>query len=157
MQRAALFLARFCSSAWIGAATLFVIVGVREVTQGGFDAATKDTLVALRFPIFYFVGAILVGASLLGTCLAVGNPELSGRRRAMAFISLVAVLGAMAGDYIWIYKPLEAMVLPPGQAKPSTFVQYHEASKYVNLVSLTFCLIAAVALNWPKKHTAPTS
>lgn len=154
MIRAALFLARFCCSAWIGAATLFVIVGILEVTQGGFDSNTKDILVGLRFPPFYLVGSILISLAWIGTCLAEFHPELPYRRRAFAILSLVAVLGLMFVDYHWIYSPLVVMVNPPGQAKPASFVQYHEASKYINLAGLLFSWIAAIALNWPSSVDA---
>ena len=149
MPHAALFVARFCSSAWLGAATLFVIVGIREVTHGGFEAATKDTLVAIRFPAYYLTGAILVGASWLGTYLAAKHTELTSRRRTVALFSLLAVLAVMALDYRFVYQPLLAMVTPPGVEKASAFTQYHQASKYVNLLGLTLCLIASIALNWP--------
>jgi len=155
MARAALFLARFCSSAWIGAATLFVIVGVLEVTRGGLDSTTKDILVGLRFPPFYLTGVVLVSLAWLGTCLAEFHPELTTRRRAFAILGLLAVLALMFVDYFWIYLPLRDMVTPPGQAKPSTFVPYHQASKYINLVELLFAWIAVVALNWPARRTEP--
>jgi hypothetical protein len=152
MVRAALFLARFCSSAWIGAATLFVIVGILEVTRGGFDSATKDILVAIRFPPFYRSGAILVGLAWLGACLAEFHPELPTRRRAFAILSLLAVLALMFVDYHWVYSPLAAMVRPPGQPKTIEFAHLHQASKYVNLAGLFFSMVAAVALNWPSKR-----
>ena len=149
MPHATLFVARFCSSAWLGAATLFVIVGIREVTRGGFDAATKDTLVALRFPAYYLTGAILVGAAWLGTCLSSRHPDLTKRRSSVASLSLLAVLAVMALDYRFVYQPLLAMVTPPGIDKPPVFTQYHQASKYVNLLGLTLCLVASISLNCP--------
>ena len=153
MPHAALFIARFCSSAWLGAATLFVIVGILEVTHGDFDAATKDTLVAIRFPAYYVTGAILVGAAWLGTCLAARDAELTSRRRTVALFSLLAVLAVMALDYRFVYQPLLAMVTPPGVEKAPAFTQYHQASKYVNLLGLTLCLVASVALNWPRSKS----
>lgn len=150
MPEAALFFARFCSSAWIGAAALFVVVGVREVSLGSFDATTTDTLVALRFPAFYLAGAILVASSCLGTFFAAGHPALPRCRRMIALATLMAVLVVIAADYLWIYQPLFAMVTPPGQVKPPSFTQFHEASKYVNLLGLTLCLVASVSLNWPQ-------
>ena len=152
MPHAALFVARFCSSAWLGAATLFVIVGIREVTRGGFDAATKDTLVALRFPAYYLTGAILVGAAWLGTCLSSRHSDLTKRRSSVANLSLLAVLAVMALDYRFVYQPLLAMVTPPGVEKTAAFAQYHQASKYVNLLGLTLCLVASIALNWPQSQ-----
>jgi hypothetical protein len=151
MPRAALFLARFCSSAWIGAATLFVIVGILEVTRGGLDSTTKDILVGIRFPPFYVAGAVLAGLAWIGTCVAKDHPELPRRRRAFAIVALIAVLVLMVVDYFWIYSPLAAMVNPPGRAKPSVFVTYHEASKYINLAGLIFAWTAAIALNWPSR------
>lgn len=151
MSRVALFLARFCSSAWIGAATLFVIVGVLEVTRGGFDSTTKDVLVGIRFPPFYTSATILVTLAWGGACLAEYHPELTTRRRAIAILSLLIVLGLLSIDYNWIYLPLSAMVNPPGQAKPMNFVKLHEASKYINLAGLAFSWIAAFALNLPSK------
>ncbi len=152
MLRAALFFARFCSSAWVGAAALFVIVGVLEVTQGGLDSTTKDVLVGIRFPPFYVVGAVLVGVAWVGACVAEFHPELPRRRRAFAILSLLAVLALMIVDYFWIYSPLAAMVNPAGQARPPAFRIYHEASKSINLVGLMFALVAAVALNWPSRE-----
>jgi hypothetical protein len=155
MPHAALFVARFCSSAWLGAATLFVIVGIREVTRGGFDSATRDMLVTLRFPAYYVTGAILVGAAWLGTCLATKQSELTSRRRTIAYFSLLAALAVMALDYRFVYQPLLAMVTPPGIVKPSTFTQYHEASKYMNLLGLMLCLAASIALNWTRRSNLP--
>jgi hypothetical protein len=152
-QRAGLFLARFCVSAWIGAASLFVVVGVIEVTRGGFDSATKDALVALRFPAFYVFGVTLVSLTLLGTWLAGNTPTFKFNRRALAITSLIVVLVLMAVDYFWIFQPLLQMVTPPGATKPVTFVGYHEASKWINLVELFFCLLAAIVVNWPEKET----
>lgn len=149
MPGAALFLARFCSSAWIGAATLFVVVGVLEVTKGGFDSTTKDVLVGIRFPPFYLFGATLVTLAWIGACLADFHPHLPGRRRAFAIVSLVFVLVLMFVDYFWIYSELFRMVTPPGQAKPSAFVTYHNASKYINLAGLVLAWVAGIALNWP--------
>ena len=152
MPHAALFVARFCSSAWIGAAVLFVTVGILEVTRGGFDAATKDTLVAIRFPAFYLTGATLIGAAWLATCLARDRVELSQRRQMIAVFALLAVLAVMALDYAFIYQPLLAMVTPPGVEKTAAFKQYHTASKYVNLLGLGLTLVASVSLNWPRAN-----
>ena len=50
MSRLALLVARFASSAWVGAAVLFVINGVQQATSGQFESMTTDQLVLLRFP-----------------------------------------------------------------------------------------------------------
>ena len=153
MSRSALFIARFCSSAWIGAAVLFVVVGIREITLGDFDATIGDRLVALRFPAFYFTGVTLVALSWLGAFWAGQETELTQRRRLIALGALLAVSIVMALDYFWIYVPLSGMMVPPGQRKPVSFTRFHEAAKYVNLLGLTLCFAASVALNWPNSKT----
>ena len=152
MARMALFLARFATSAWLGAASLFVVVSVLEVTNPAFDAITKDTLVALRFPMFYLFGASLVGVGWVGTLLAGNGAGLSRGRRRAALLLLALVLTLMAIDYLWIYQPLLQLVVPPGQTKPASFAQYHEASKRLNLVNLLVCFVAVLLLNWPDKR-----
>jgi hypothetical protein len=147
-RRLGLFLARFCISAWIGAASLFVVVGVREVTRGGFDSSTKDALVAIRFPAFYAFGVTLVGTAWMGAAIARGAPGLTSRRRRVAISMLTVVLALMAIDYFWVFQPLLRMVDPPGQAKPIDFVVFHEASKWINLAGLLFSLVAALIVNW---------
>ena len=157
LARFGLFLARFCLSAWIGAATLFVIVGVTEVTRGNFNSTTKDILVAVRFPAFYVCGVTLVSLGFYGTWFA-GNSALFPRnRRISTFVLLVIVLSLMAVDYISIYQPLVQMVTPPGQTKPAQFVAYHSASKWINLIGLIFCSMATVLVNWPPNQTQATT
>lgn len=151
LPRLGLFLARFCSSAWIGAATLFVIVGVTEVTRGEFDSSVKDRLVAIRFPSFYVCGAVLVGTATLGSVLAGHSDAFPKHRRIAAIAGLAAVLAIMAVDYVWIYLPLLGMVTPPGQTKPASFRNYHEASKWINLAGLAICLLVTLLINWPTK------
>jgi hypothetical protein len=150
-QSIGLFLARFCPSAWLGAATLFVIVGVTEVTRGGFDSSTKDQLVLLRFPAFYVCGVVLIGLGWVGTLAVARSAVIPVYRRVSSIILLAVVLGLMAVDYAFIYQPLAQMVNPPGQAKPAGFAAYHDASKKINLVELTLCLIVAGFMNWPMR------
>jgi hypothetical protein len=153
VARVGLFLARFCLSAWIGAATLFVIVGVTEVTRGQFDLKTKDVLVAIRFPAFYTCGVTLVTLGVLGTWVAGNSTVFTRKRRISTLVLLVIVLSSMAVDYFSIYQPLLQMVTPPGQPKTSRFVTYHSASKWINLMGLFVCLIATVLVNWPAYPT----
>ena len=147
--RLGLFLARFCTSAWIGAASLFVIVGIMEVTRAGFDSTTKDVLVSIRFPAFYVCGAVLMTLAGAGAFLAGNSNSFPRSRRISSLILLGLVLAIMAIDYVWIYQPLLKIVTPPGQTKPATFARYHDASKWINLTGLTLCLIVATLVNWP--------
>ncbi len=149
LARLGLFLARICLSAWIGAAALFVVVGVAEVTRGGFDSSTKDALVAIRFPSYYLFGVVLVSLAGIGTWLARNSVALSRRRRGYSLVLLTLVLTLMAVDYVWIYLPLLQMVTPPGQVKSASFGTYHQASKWINLAGLVLCLSAAWLVNWP--------
>lgn len=148
-SRLGLLLARLSTSAWIGAATLFVVVGVTEVTRTGFDSATKDTLVAVRFPAFYACGGTLVSLGWIGAWMAGNSNSFPKSRRISALVLLALILMLMTVDYFWIYQPLLTMVTPPGQAKPAEFGSYHNASKWINLGGLILCLIAATLLNWP--------
>lgn len=147
--RLGLALARFCINAWIGAAALFVVVGIIEVTRGGFDAVTKDRLVALRFPAFYLFGGSLIGLGGIGTWLAGSGSGLPRRRRIATLSLLVVVAMLMIVDYVSIYQPLLQMVTPPGQSKAASFVTYHSASKWINLTGLLICLAASFLVDWP--------
>lgn len=144
MTRFALMLARFLLSAWFGAAVLFVIIGVREVTHPGFDSLIRDQLVVLRFPTYYACGFTLLGAAAvsLAACL------ISGSRRPVMSIALVltvAALGLMAYDYPFIYSPLAEMVTPPGQVRSPEFRRLHFWSETVNGVQIV-CVLAAALL-----------
>ena len=151
MQKTGLFIAKFCTSAWVGAAVLFVIVGILEVTRGGFDSATKDSLVVIRFPAFYIFGFTLVAAAWIGVFIAGCTNDVCAKKRGILLGLLSLVLTLMLVDYIWIYGPLAQMVTPPGQSKPAHFTTYHEASKWINLAGLFVCSLAVWLLNWPTK------
>lgn len=156
MHRFCVLIARLAITAWVGAAVLFVIVGVREVTLsgqvlpgGGFDSATRDALVLLRFPAYYATGFALLGAGLLATACA-GSASGSSRTARLATLGLLTVaLMMMIADYVWIYQPLVEMVTPPGTTRTNDFEKYHNASKYINVADVTLCGVAAALLCWP--------
>lgn len=151
IQKTGSFIAKFCISAWVGAAVLFVVVGILEVTRGGFDSATKDSLVIIRFPAFYVFGFTLITAAWIGIFVAGCTNEVCAKKRGILLGLLSVVLILMVVDYIWIYRPLAQMVTPPGQSKPANFTAYHEASKWINLAGLFVCSLAVWLLNWPTK------
>lgn len=155
MRKACLLLARFCLSAWVGAATLFVVNGIQQVRVHEFDSAIKDRLALVRFPAYYLLGFALVGLSL--ACLAAlwRSSLLSRGRHALATLLVVISLGVMACDYVLVYKPLERMVTPPGGAKPAEFVALHRRSEQVNTLHVGLCLLAAVVVCWPQARPAP--
>ena len=154
LQKMGQFIAKFCISAWVGAAVLFVVVGILEVTRGGFDSTTKDSLVVIRFPAFYIFGFALVTAGWVGVFVAGCTYEICAKKRGILLGLLSLALILMVVDYIWIFRPLAQMVTPPGQSKPAHFTTYHEASKWINLAGLFVCSLAIWLLNWPT--TAPS-
>lgn len=144
MTRLLWILLRFSLSAWVGAATLFVVTGIREVTTTTFDAAIKNQLAALRFPAYYLFGFTLVS---LGTAasgiLCASQPDC---RRRLGFITGLCVIAliTMTFDYFRIYLPLERLMLEPEARISPEFWQLHQWSKYINFIDLTFVLVAAM-------------
>jgi len=160
MRHALLATARLTLAAWVGAAGLFVVTGVREVTTDeGYlrDSAVRDALVAARFPAYYAFGFSLVATGTVCVVLLPGDHFGSSRRKAVVLGLLCAVLLLMAVDYVAIYRPLLEMVTPPGQVRPARFVQYHSASKWINAVDIGMCVVAAVLLCWPVRTSSRPS
>ena len=145
---------RFSLCAWVGAATLFVVTGVREVTMTDFDAVTKNVLAATRFPAYYAFGFTLVvvsASSALGLILI--NKE--ARRRKIAVLSLsVFSLVVMYLDHQFIYQPLEIMMLEPEGRMDPEFFTYHQWSKYIICISVGACLIASFVSACPARSSA---
>ncbi len=151
---------RFSLCAWVGAATLFVVTGVREVTMTDFDAATKNVLAATRFPAYYAFGFTLVAVAAISALgLILSNKEY--RRRKVVVLTLsVFSLVVMVLDHQFIYLPLEVMMLEPEGRLDPEFFTYHQWSKYINCVSVGACLIASFVSACPGKSSAisnPTS
>lgn len=140
--------ARSAVTAWVGAAVLFVMVGVSEVTSPDFSSEVKDQLVVLRFPLFYATGFVLVGSGWLFTTLAPRSKTISGWRAWSITVLLTVALVGMVGDYFAIYLPLEDMVTPPGQPRTPEFQTLHQWSARINTFSLLLCMVAASLLNW---------
>jgi len=144
----AAWIARSVITAWVGAAILFVMVGVREVTAPDFSSEVKDRLVVIRFPLFYATGLTLVGIGLFLNAFMQRPLSVSALRgRAISGLLMLALIG-MVCDYVGIYQPLEAMVIPPGQPRTPEFTRLHQWSTRINMVNLTCCLIAAGLMNW---------
>lgn len=145
MSRSLLTIARFLLAAWVGAATLFVIIGVREVTHRSFDSSIRDQLVLLRFPLYYASGFASLSAALIcQLVLIVRGPRRTALTAACALT--FAALGLMAFDYPCVYRPLAAMITPPGQARPSQFQSLHRWSETVNSLQLGCVLAAGLTL-----------
>lgn len=147
MSRLAISLVRFASSAWVGAAVLFVVNGVQQVTSGKFESMVTDQLVLLRFPAYYLMGMVLVGIAFLAA-LAAGH-ELSFRRRALVLGLFGTAIIVMIFDYLVIYMPLAAMIDPPGKPRPAGFQQLHQWSMRINSGHLFLVFCGAVLSCWP--------
>lgn len=138
-----LALLRFSLCAWVGAATLFVITGIREVTSLQFEPATKNHLAAIRFPAYYFVGFLLIGFAAL-SAVALRGRFGSQKRGTIIVVLLISVLLLMVGDWFLVFNPLlELMELPDARDTPE-FTTYHNWSKYLNFASVALCLATAV-------------
>jgi len=140
---------RFSFCAWVGAATLFVVTGVREVTMTDFDAATKNMLAVTRFPAYYAFGFTLVAVAAISALgLILINQEV--RRRKIVLLTLaVFSLIVMWLDHQFIYLPLEVMMLEPEGRLDPEFFTYHQWSKYINCVSVGACLVASFVAACP--------
>ncbi len=149
MLKLFLFIARFSITAWLGAAILFVVLTVMEILSGQFDSIVLDSLVLLRFPIYY-----AFTFTLLAISLAAGIACWFGSKGKICklFTVLVAVsLLILTGDYFWVYRPLEAMLTPLGVPRSPDFPFYHKLTEALNSVAMLINLIAACRINWPGK------
>lgn len=154
MSRLALMLVRLAASAWIGAAVLFVINGVSQVTSGKFESITTDQLVLLRFPAYYLMGFLLTGIAFVGAVLS--GDQLSFRRRACLLGLFGTAIVVMIFDYLVVYSPLAAMIDPPGKPRPAEFQTLHRWSMRINTLHIALVLIGALIANWPAKRLANT-
>lgn len=154
MSRLALMLVRLAASAWIGAAVLFVINGVSQVTSGKFESITTDQLVLLRFPAYYLMGFLLTGIAFVGAILS--GDQLSFRRRAALLGLFGTAIIVMIFDYLVVYSPLAAMIDPPGKPRPAEFQTLHRWSMKVNTLQIGLVLLGALIANWPARRPADT-
>jgi hypothetical protein len=144
MTRLLWIVLRFSLCAWIGAATLFVVTGIREVTSDLFEPVMKNQLAELRFPSYYLFGFTLVGAGTLAAGLLSMRRQASQKRLRIVLTICLATLAIMLIDYLWIYSPLAALMSEPNARSMPEFEAYHTWSKWINVASLSACLLAAV-------------
>jgi hypothetical protein len=157
MYRLAIGVARFALAAWVGAAALFVVTGIREVRSPLLDSYVRDVLVGVRFPSYYVFGFTLVGLSTVALIFAwILAPAKRSRQFVLAFLAAL-VLALMLGDYFAIYLPLIEMVTPPGASRPAEFLAYHTASKWMNLFSVSLCAGLAIVLCGQQSPNTPTA
>lgn len=138
-------------AAWVGGAVLFVVTSVVEQSGPNFDNVIRDQLAVMRFPFYYGFGFVLIAVGLVAGLVARGHAAVSKKAAVTFLICTVLALIMMVVDYLWIYQPLAQLITPAGSVRTSDFVTYHNASKYINMVNLTLCLIAAIAICLPAR------
>jgi len=143
---------RLSLAGWIGGAALFVITSVAEQRSSSFDSRMRDQLATIRFPLYYTFGAALLGLACLTGCGAVALSHGCLRKRMLAALifTVLAAAGATL-DYTLVYRPLQQLIDPPGQARSQEFVVLHERSRHANEAHLVLALIAATCANLPGK------
>ena len=144
MTRLLWILLRFSLCAWIGAATLFVVTGIQEVTSDLFEPITKNQLAALRFPAYYLFGFALVGTGTLAAGLLSVQRSASQKRLRIVLTLCLTTMAIMLVDRVWIYSPLEELMSRSDARNLPEFATYHTWSKWINFASLSTCLLAAI-------------
>ena len=151
-------LVRLALGFWVGGAVLFVITSVAEQTSPLFDSVARDRLATIRFPLYYLFCWICLGTALASSI--VGSVCSSGclrnRLRAAAVLAVIS-LGIAVADYLWVYRPLQALIIPPGEARTQEFVTLHNRSRHINELHLTIALVAAIVICLPEKVQASCS
>ncbi len=148
-------LVRLALGFWVGGAVLFVITSVAEQTSPLFDSVARDRLATIRFPFYYLFCWICLGTALLSSILGYVCSLGCLRRRLSATAVLVVIsLGIAVADYFWVYRPLQALIIPPGEARTQQFLTLHDRSRHINELHLTIALVAAVVICLPEKAQA---
>jgi len=138
--RAALTVLRLVLPFWVGAALLFVMTSIAEQVSPHFDATTRDILATIRFPWYYASGTACCTVTLAAGVLC---RSLHGRLTVVLLLVLAASL-VYAGDYWFVYRPLQALIIPPGEPRTAEFDRLHELSRNVNAVHLAMIAVAAI-------------
>ena len=144
-------LTRLTLPMWAGAAFLFVITSVAEVTSTSpfVTSPVKDVLITTRFPPYYYVGWTLLGLGAVSCLLTLGYPLISKLRLSVVLLLTLLAIATMFVDYKFIYLPLEEMVIPPGKSRPQGFVSLHNASQYINFFDVSLVFLASLLICWP--------
>ncbi len=149
MRGFCLMLFRIGPAAWVGAATLFVLITISLTRSPEFDSEMRMRMSLARFPSFYVVEFTLLGTAVVAGFFARRHGEL-GRLRSWLGLGLVtvALLGAIA-DYFLVYRPLAKMMAD--RTLDDTFRTLHETSKHGNFTIVAIVFVAAVVINWPSR------
>lgn len=149
MRKLCLILFRFCPTAWVGAAVLFVLATIAMARSPEIDAEMTMTLTAIRFPVYYSMEFSLLAVAFLTGLISRKSPEL-GRLRGTAAVVLVGIaLGMAVSDYLFIYRPLAEMMRQ--QTLTDSFRSMHEGSKHINSSIVLVTFFAALLVNWSSR------
>lgn len=152
LEAACLTVLRLSLAAWTGAAALFVITSVAEQTAPEFGSLIRDQLAAIRFPLYYQFGFAVLGTALIAGGLAGYLSRGCQRKRVLAAVLLTGLsLAGAAADYVWVYRPLQALITPPGRARDQQFILLHQRSRQANEVHISLAVLAAVIACLPAR------
>jgi len=171
-------LARMSSAAWVGAAVLFVVVGVDQTrfykggdssnapaAQSTEESPPKDLpsdplirkqivarLAVERFPHYYTAGSALLGVSFVSSFF-LRRRYLKASRWSLVMLFLLAAGGMMAYDYFNVFIPLNDMTLKvlenPANEHPSEFDTLHQHTEMINAAELVLTFLASFLLCMP--------
>ena len=145
ISAAAVVVMRLSLSAWVGAAVLFVITSVAEQVFPEFTSKIRDQLATIRFPWYYATGTLCCTFALSAGIVC----RSLSRRLTLALIAAALASAVMAADYLYIYRPLQALIIPAGQPRTDQFEQLHTWSRNVNILHLLLVLYAAIQASLP--------
>lgn len=146
LEAGVLTILRLALSAWVGGAALFVITSVAEQTSPLFGSVARDQLATIRFPLYYQFGFAALAISIFSglLLLIVGRTFRRSQLLIVLTLTILSFAGAVA-DYVWVYRPLQQLIEPPGQVRDQQFVTLHYRSRHANEIHVTLALLAAVA------------
>ncbi|MEZ6059769.1 MAG: hypothetical protein R3C19_05355 [Planctomycetaceae bacterium] len=141
---------RIILAAWIGAAVLYVMTSVAEQTSPNINSTTRDQLATIRFPYYYDFGFAVHIAAAMACGAAILVSTAGVRRRVILILAFLVLSGVLfCADYFFVYRPLQALIVPPGQARTQEFMRLHNLSRLANEAHLSAALAATLIAAWP--------
>jgi len=140
-------LSRFLLSAWVGGAALFVVTSVAEQRSPDFGSVIRDQLATIRFPLYYVfaLGTLVPATVLLGMAMVSRRARSSWLLLTTFGLSTLSCIVAVV-DYLFVYQPLQELIIPAGKARDLRFVELHEQSRWINEVHVGLALLAALMI-----------
>ncbi len=147
---AALVVMRLALAGWVGAAVLFVFTSIAEQVFPEFNSTMRDQLATIRFPYYYATGVTCCTLALASGVLC----RSLSRRVTVGLIIVLAAAIVFALDYVFVYRPLQELIIPPGQPRTDQFAELHTWSRNVNSFHLLLIMLAAIQVNLPIRRKA---